>query len=101
MWTISEIADKIMKYSSLSNRSDETETFDNVELPEKYFQKQSADFSNDKIYLCKEFLNNIFQTNNSSNVSSKFNNIFSCKLFNQFQFTVISQEKPLKFHKFR
>lgn len=81
MWTISEIADKIMKYSSLSNRSDETETFDNVELPEKYFQKQSADFSNDKIYLCKEFLNNIFQTNNSSNVS-KFNNIFSCKLFN-------------------
>lgn len=69
MWTISEIADKIMKYSSVSCHNSETVIFDNVELPDKYFQKQPSDFSNDKTYLSQEFLNNIFHSNNSSNVS--------------------------------
>jgi hypothetical protein len=67
LWTISEIGDKIMKYSSSQSRSDET--FESVELPEKYFQKQSIDFINSKIYLPREFMSNVFQANISSNVS--------------------------------
>lgn len=67
MWTIAEIAEKIMKYSSSQTRSDETPP--SVELPEKYFQKQSNDFINSKIYLPREFMNNVFHTNISSNVS--------------------------------
>lgn len=67
MWTIAEIADKIMKYSSSQSRNDDT--FESVELPEKYFQKQSNDFINNKIYLPREFMNNVYQVNISSNVS--------------------------------
>lgn len=67
MWTITEIADKIMKYSSPSNKNLDIVSFDDVELPEHYFVLQSNDFINDKTYLCNEFLNNIFQTNYSSN----------------------------------
>lgn len=72
MWTIAEIADKIMKYSSSQSQNDDT--FMSVELPEKYFLKQSNDFNNSKIYLPREFTNNVYQVSISSNVSK--NNFF-------------------------
>ncbi|KAG5673625.1 hypothetical protein PVAND_003654 [Polypedilum vanderplanki] len=71
MWTITEIAEKIMKYSSPVSKtlSDTNEV--NIDLPEKYFVMQSSDFCNDKIYLTKEFMDNSFNSNFSTNVSRK------------------------------
>lgn len=68
MWTIAEIASKIMKYSSPINKN--LDTYD-VDLPESYFEKQPNDFSNDKIYLSNEFLDNSFRNSNfNMNVSN-------------------------------
>jgi hypothetical protein len=69
MWAVAEISEKIMKYSSLLNRNSDTKTFSNVELPDRFFQKQPMSFTNAKTYLPSEFLSNIFQTNiTTSNV---------------------------------
>ena len=67
MWTITEIANKIMKYSSPINKNQDC-TFEEVELPEKYYEVQSGEFRNDKIYLPNEFLENNFHSNFLFNV---------------------------------
>lgn len=69
MWIIAEIASKIMKYSSPTNKNTDS-TIENVELPEKYFEKQTSDFQNDKRYLSNEFVDNTFHTQFTSNVSN-------------------------------
>jgi hypothetical protein len=74
MWTIAEIAGKIMKYSSPVSKNLDDTSAASVELPEKYFEMQPSDFCNDKVYLTNEFMDNSFHSNFSSNVSdmSKF-----------------------------
>jgi hypothetical protein len=67
MWTIAEIASKIMKYSSPIERNTDY-TQEDVQLPEKYFDSK-IDFVNDKTYLCSEFSENSFHSNFASNVS--------------------------------
>ena len=69
MWTISEIADKIMKYSSPQISRQNDENYEDIELPEKYFQKQPNDFTNNKIYLSNQFMNNVFHASISLDVS--------------------------------
>ena len=68
MWTITEIANKIMKYSSPIIKNQEC-NFEDVILPEKYYEAQSSDFRNDKMYLPNEFLENNFHSNFLYNVS--------------------------------
>lgn len=98
MWTIAEIAEKIMKYSSPQSHRDEK--FESVELPEKYFQKQPNDFTNNKIYLPKEFMNNTFQINLSSNVSETF--FESVQIIIKIFFIAGDEKaKSLQFHKLR
>lgn len=68
MWTIAEIANKIMKYSSPINKNVDC-TFEEIGLPEKFYEAQSDDFKNDKIYLTNEFSENNFHSNFFYNVS--------------------------------
>lgn len=85
MWTIAEIANKIMKYSSPINRNQEG-TFKVVELPEKFYEPQPSDFVNDKTYLTNEFLDSSFH-------SSYLLNVSSISLFFKAQFLKYSHKK--------
>lgn len=71
MWTIAEIASKIMKYSSPINKNVES-NFEKVELPEKFFEPQPSGFVNDKTYLSNEYLDNNYHSSYLMNVSLSF-----------------------------
>ena len=79
MWTITEIANKIMKYSSPISKNQDC-TFEEVGLPEKYYEVQSSNFTNDKIYLPNEFLENNFHSNFLFNVRLMNNFLLSMNL---------------------
>ena len=76
MWTIAEIASKIMKYSSPAGKNQDY-TFEDVELPEKFYEPQPNDFVNDKIYLTNEFLDNSYNSSYFLQVSSDFFSLIS------------------------
>lgn len=60
-----------MKYSSPVSRNSDDLSSVTIDLPEKFFEMQPSEFCNDKIYLTNEFLDNSFNSNFSSNVSSQ------------------------------
>lgn len=92
MWTITEIANKIMKYSSPISKNQDC-TFEEVGLPEKYYEVQSSNFTNDKIYLPNEFLENNFHSNFMFNVRLTNNFLLIKYEFNKDNILQVSRKR--------